>query len=211
MMTIQRGSGCVTCAGASAAQSDPGAELRTSWFNRVPSQAILVRKEMIAMFACKLVLSCALLSAAALVVSAAVPPGSKLLARSEFHWDNDGWKGYSKRRVVRVEVDMGQVMSRASAAHMCSTIQNDSFYPPLSRCFSFDFTAAARVRRRRQHLVFLRPALVSWRQERGIRRYRSLSSAPLCPSPYSTQARCRSPSATASTTVLASALKKSVT
>jgi hypothetical protein len=43
------------------------------------------------------------------VVSAAVPSGGKLLARSEFHWDNDGWKGYSKRRVVRVEVDMGQL------------------------------------------------------------------------------------------------------
>ena len=53
---------------------------------------------------------CALFLLAAFAVSAAVvPPGGKLLARSEFHWDNDGWKGYSKRRVVRVDVDMGQV------------------------------------------------------------------------------------------------------
>ena len=53
---------------------------------------------------------CALFLLAAFTVSAAVvPPGGKLLARSEFHWDNDGWKGYSKRRVVRVDVDMGQV------------------------------------------------------------------------------------------------------
>jgi hypothetical protein len=60
---------------------------------------------------CRLFLYCALLVAAALTVMAAVPPGGKFLARSEFHWDNDGWKGYSKRRVVRVEVDMGQVRS----------------------------------------------------------------------------------------------------
>jgi hypothetical protein len=46
---------------------------------------------------------------AAFAVAAAVTPGGKLLARSEFHWDNDGWKGYSKRRVVHVDVDMGQV------------------------------------------------------------------------------------------------------
>jgi hypothetical protein len=56
-----------------------------------------------------LLVFCALLVFAVFAVSAAVPPGGKLLARSEFHWDNDGWKGYSKRRVVRVDVDMGQV------------------------------------------------------------------------------------------------------
>jgi hypothetical protein len=55
------------------------------------------------------VLAVCALVAAAVAVSAAVPSGSKMLARSEFHWDNDGWKGYSKRRVVRVDVDMGQV------------------------------------------------------------------------------------------------------
>ncbi len=55
---------------------------------------------------------CVLLAAGVSSVTAALPPGGKLLARSEFHWDNDGWKGYSKRRVVRVDVDMGQVRVR---------------------------------------------------------------------------------------------------
>jgi hypothetical protein len=53
---------------------------------------------------------CVLITTSIFSVSAAIPPGGKLLARSEFHWDNDGWKGYSKRRVVRVDVDMGQVL-----------------------------------------------------------------------------------------------------
>jgi hypothetical protein len=56
------------------------------------------------------VVFCVLFAAAVCDVSAAISPGGKLLARSEFHWDNDGWKGYSKRRVVRVDVDMGQVL-----------------------------------------------------------------------------------------------------
>jgi hypothetical protein len=168
---------------------------------------------MIASFACKLVLSCALLVAAALVVSAAVPPGSKLLARSEFHWDNDGWKGYSKRRVVRVEVDMGQVPCELQlhirTPQFKSIILSPIFYfllfyrsfarPTTTTAFGFSPPRrrflATRANRSEVPLALICPSLPL--------------SAPLCHSPYLTQARCRSPSATASTTALASALKKS--